>query len=494
MLIFLSFNAFAAIIHVPEDHQTIQEAILAATSGDTILVADGTHRGFVADGQKAITIESENGPQHCNISYRLHAPLTVIEFGPTPGGANSTLSGFTFENIKIVGGEVINILGSSPIIEKCIFNDNISPIYCRYGDPQIQDCTFNYNEATFGGAICAIDSAPNILNCTFVGNKIVRAPIGYAHGGAICTSGASNVTVTKCTFENNIGEGADTYGGAIYCGGGNCTIIECSFEDNSAISGGAIYVTAAIVSISSSSIRNNKAGYGGGIANTRHVTIEKCYITGNTANDGGGIHNDSSGRSDIINSIICDNTASGFGGGFYGWVANSAINSCTFSNNTSGSGGAIAIYGQLWVEPGNLSVINCILWNNSPDEIYALFYREDDYSITYSNVQDGYEGEGNINMDPLFYDFNDYHLRVQSPSIDSGTSEGAPDDDIEDTKRPDGAGFDMGADEYKYDGACPTDLDNDSDVDGSDLATFAGEETGITLEDFAANFGEAECS
>ena len=89
-----------------------------------------------------------------------------------------------------------------------------------------------------------------------------------------------------------------------------------------------------------------------------------------------------------------------------------------------------------------------------------------------------YEGEGNIDKLPSFIGGGDYHLEGDSPCIDAGTSEGAPDTDIDGELRPQGAGYDMGADEC--DGvppppACKGDFDNDGDVDGSDLAVFAAE-------------------
>lgn len=40
---------------------------------------------------------------------------------------------------------------------------------------------------------------------------------------------------------------------------------------------------------------------------------------------------------------------------------------------------------------------------------------------------------------------------------------------------------------------CKGDFDDDGDVDGSDLATFAAGGTGITLEEFAAEFGRMNC-
>jgi len=56
----------------------------------------------------------------------------------------------------------------------------------------------------------------------------------------------------------------------------------------------------------------------------------------------------------------------------------------------------------------------------------------------------------NIIADPLFFDplSEDYHLQLGSPSIDSGTSVGAPANDKDGNARPFGGGFDMGAYEW----------------------------------------------
>ena len=59
---------------------------------------------------------------------------------------------------------------------------------------------------------------------------------------------------------------------------------------------------------------------------------------------------------------------------------------------------------------------------------------------TFSNIQDGLEGEGNMNIDPLFTDpeNGDYHLQGTSPCIDAGN----PDSEYNDT---DGSRNNMGA-------------------------------------------------
>jgi len=56
-------------------------------------------------------------------------------------------------------------------------------------------------------------------------------------------------------------------------------------------------------------------------------------------------------------------------------------------------------------------------------------------------------GEGNIDVDPLYVSPWNYHLRPDSPCIDTGTDAGVY-TDIDGQSRPWGAGFDMGADEF----------------------------------------------
>ena len=127
-------------------------------------------------------------------------------------------------------------------------------------------------------------------------------------------------------------------------------------------------------------------------------------------------------------------------------------------------------------------------------------------TVTYSNVQGGWPGEGNINEYPLFKDAaaDDLRLDAGSPCIDAGdnTAVYLPAFDyggfprkVDDPLTPDtGNGtppiVDMGAYEY---GTCIADLDLDGDSDGKDLATFAEGNTGISLEDFAIYFGKVDC-
>jgi hypothetical protein len=89
------------------------------------------------------------------------------------------------------------------------------------------------------------------------------------------------------------------------------------------------------------------------------------------------------------------------------------------------------------------TVTKCILWDNSP-EIFGVCI------VEYSDVQGGWEGEGNIDTDPMFADAanGDLHLIPGSPCIDAGDNDAVPSGittDLDGYARITGAYVDMGA-------------------------------------------------
>ena len=96
---------------------------------------------------------------------------------------------------------------------------------------------------------------------------------------------------------------------------------------------------------------------------------------------------------------------------------------------------------------GFATLVNCIVWGNETAlELDAL----STITVTYSDVEGGWEGEGNIEADPLFRaPENDiYRLLEDSPCVDTGTPVGAPAEDIRGIYRPHGEGHDRGAHEF----------------------------------------------
>lgn len=108
------------------------------------------------------------------------------------------------------------------------------------------------------------------------------------------------------------------------------------------------------------------------------------------------------------NSILANFVITGFDIGTY--VINSGvkpssptITNVTIVNNTYG------LYVDYSDPQSTPNINNCIFWNNSQSDISCL---ENQCLVSYSCIEDGYKGQGNIIRDPLFANpaDDDYHL------------------------------------------------------------------------------------
>ncbi len=212
----------------PADFNNIQAAINDANDGDTVLVADGTYTG---DGNRdidfhgrAITVKSQNGPEHCIIDcngtetephrgFYFHseedANSAIIGFTITKGYASSECLPYPPFTCSWPGGG-IRCDGSSPTISDCIIMGNRAQsgggIDCENGDPAVTRCTITGNYAvTKGGGMRIWRSSAIITNCTFSDNSV------DGEGGAVYTSWG-NPLLTNCTFAGNPGEAIYHYG------------------------------------------------------------------------------------------------------------------------------------------------------------------------------------------------------------------------------------------------------------------------------------------
>ena len=189
----------------------------------------------------------------------------------------------------------------------------------------------------------------------------------------------------------------------------------------------------------------NEATIGGAICPTRGTIIcRDCVFSHNTAEVGASVYSANDASETFINCRFTDNVISG---GYtddlflIGTGPTTLIN-CTLAN-TVGTGEVAWIGG---------TIRNCILEGPGIDV---------SGDISYSNIQ-GYRGggTGNKDLDPMFVNpgAEDYRLLPESPLIDAGTGESAPDHDLDGVARPvdipgkgfdgPGQGFDMGVYEY----------------------------------------------
>ncbi|NQV15823.1 T9SS type A sorting domain-containing protein [bacterium] len=216
-------------------------------------------------------------------------------------------------------------------------------------------------------------------------------------------------------------------------------------------------------------IVNGSQRFGGGIYsyNSSNPTIQNCIITGNSAGggSGGGIscwyasatiknciirNNSNHGISNafgagvsVDNCIINNNYGSDYGGGISaGGGSSPIIINCTIVNNDSYHHTSTGIYA---ISGG--TVINSIVRDNIGSDVSII---QGTTSVTYSNIEGGFAGTGNIDTNPLFVDASnhDYHLSDDSPCIGAGLDTAiVPNTDIDGNPRPNPAGSnpDMGA-------------------------------------------------
>lgn len=236
-------------------------------------------------------------------------------------------------------------------------------------------------------------------------------------------------------------------------------------------SGGGIYCNSASPQINNCIISGNRSIQGGGIYGTNsYFLLTNCAIFNNSAsNSGGGIYSNG-GSPSITNCAIINNSTTGTGGGIFSNSGSPSLMNCTLAWNSAQSGGGI------YSNSSYYTIHNTIFYFDAA--LQEISRNGGSITITYSNIQGGYAGEGNIDENPEFVTGGDFHLSGASPCIDTATPENAPDTDLDDELRPAGEGYDMGADEFDGIPApqpSKADLNNDGVVDGLDVAIVAAE-------------------
>jgi hypothetical protein len=212
-LILLSTSAFAATLEVGsgKPYTTIQSAITAATTGDTILVYDGTYNEEITLG-KPLIVKSVNGVSSTIIDATDLDPLKGTVNFSAGLGRDTVLDGFTIAHGGNFSGGNINCF-SSPTIANCFVYGGIAVygggIACKgtNGSPLITNCVISANTGAYGGGIyCSSASTPTIINCTISQNRSVNSgSITDAIGAGMFCEGTA--TVVNTILWKNIANG-----------------------------------------------------------------------------------------------------------------------------------------------------------------------------------------------------------------------------------------------------------------------------------------------
>jgi parallel beta-helix repeat protein len=379
----------------------IQDAIDAAAQGDKVwvVVTNGVYGCGGRDGNrivldKPLMLLSVNGPQ-----------FTAINGGGTNRCASLTngasLSGFTLVNGYTNGGDGGGVWGASAsaFLTNCTLTGNSAASGTGGGASGVAlyNCTLCTNSAAYGGGATQCP----LYNCSLGGNSA-------QYGG-----GAFGGTFYNCTLTGN---SASYYGGGAYVS----TLSNSTLTGNSAtyygggVYGGTLYNCA---------LNSNSAGYYGGGA--YNGDLYNCKLGGNSSADGGG-----AAYNTLYNCTLSNNLAGLSGGAAY----SSTLYNCTLSTNSAANYGGGAIFGTLYncTLTGNSAysagggactstLCNCIAYfNTAYDGANCNIYWGG--SVNYCCTTPDPGGVGNITNAPLFIDYANGNLRLQtnSPCINAG--------------------------------------------------------------------------
>jgi sugar lactone lactonase YvrE len=287
-------------------------------------------------------------------------------------------------------------------------------------------CLVESNSGISGGGVFT-DSTLVMQDCILRDNAATYETNGgnyFVRGGGLCVSGGS-ATLLSCAVSNNtaimpdIGQVVETStGGGIDCESGSVTLNDCLVVNNTAVGaglsatalGGGVYADdeAATLDATGSVFAGNVAGAGfGGAVAVGNSALLACVFSGNNAT---------------------------YGGAWYiGGAAELMATNCLVFANSAAVGGAA--YSTASQAAGSLE--NCTLTQNSPDALNSftgtvhdsvLYFDGTEIVpgpvtnpvVNYCDVQGGYAGSNNLNVDPRFANSTNFVLAPDSPAIDAG--------------------------------------------------------------------------
>ncbi|MAE63681.1 MAG: hypothetical protein CMJ18_05365 [Phycisphaeraceae bacterium] len=379
---------------------TIQSAIVAAVSGDTVVVANGVYNESLDFMGKLIIVRSAGGPASCTIDgdFMGMPAGTVVRF-ENGEGRDTELIGFTITSPLASTSVGISCDGASPTIRNCVIRPqatiNVIGVDGNASSPLIESCEVDVGTA----ATSAIGVRMNLGLALVDDCNVHDAAAPTSHGILFVNTCAQVMDTTVRDGDGITGAGIKLQGGTPRVGG---SIVLSNMTSGIEVSNGA---TAVICS----------------------TLIAKSEAT---ATVGVGVRVD-------------------------GAATSARLVNCTVAHNnllTPVVGGA-----GIRVQNGHVDVSNCIVWGNGEAQILLLGTAT--ASVDNSDVEDGFPGLNVINLDPLFVDpaNDDFHVQAGSPVLDAG--EGLLAflcvSDCDGDPRIGGSNVDMGCDEFCPPGVPP---------------------------------------
>ena len=191
------------------------------------------------------------------------------------------------------------------------------------------------------------------------------------------------MTLEDCRFVENSGLCLDGTEGT------KLNLTRCSFTANTAMGTTAIWASGSLVLHDCEFIGNSsQMGAGAVYANGDQLKATGCLFAGNSTEM----------KIFASGAVMCNTVVT-------------QLSHCTFIGNR-GQPSAIKCTG------GRAELSHCIIWNG-PDPFSKDPLDQPRVDVTYSDIQGGYPGEGNIDVDPCFVDAG-YWAELNDPNIEVG--------------------------------------------------------------------------
>jgi hypothetical protein len=428
----------------------LQTALGQATYGDEIWIAAGTYKpttgsdpnatfvltnGVGVYGGFAGTETARNQRNWTTNVVTLSGNLSGTAHSLHVVTAHGTDSKTLLDGLTITGGRGTGAAGGGVFIDS---NGSLTIANCRIAD----------NSADYGGGLFQGSNSGRVV----ISNSRVELNTTSNHGGGLYVGG--NVTMTDTQVLSNT---AIEHGGGLHVNSGDTNLVGGLFRNNrtSNGNGGGVNLNANVSVSGTQFISNTAGGSGGGLLqwNANYtVTVTSAHFEHNTAGaEGGALW--MRGNATATNLVMIDNAANAHGSGVLLMGSTSHFLQATIARNGGGEGSGISVVNDgtrystlaltntilvsqtvgISVTTGNTATLNGVLWfGNGVNTGGAGSF----------NVQNATTG------DPAFA-ADGYHLTSRSVAIDHGVNSGVT-TDIDGDPRPMGAGYDLGADEFRF--------------------------------------------
>lgn len=193
--------------------KTVGEAIAIAVENDDIIVAEGNYLSITIT-QNGIGIHGGYRSGEKNLFL---APVGESVFSDIYlRGNSSTTLAYLVTGLNINTSQNFRCCGiRARGLNKDTYGD-IAKIYIYNSNGNFYNSVIENNRVVYnnsntirGGGVFISNSITNFINCIFINNSVTNSYDGtysrYANGGAIFTTGSSDLNIVDCTFSGNTG-------------------------------------------------------------------------------------------------------------------------------------------------------------------------------------------------------------------------------------------------------------------------------------------------